>query len=54
MTRKRKYLIKKVAEEGEDVKIDAGKFDALLEKLVQAKPRTNVDVVASRPKKADK
>ncbi len=51
MPSKRKYLVKKVADEGEDVKVDAGKFDALLEKLVQAKPRTNVDVVALRPKK---
>ena len=47
----KKYLVKKVSEAGEDVKVDAGKFDALLEKLVQAAPKTNTDVLASRPKK---
>jgi len=48
----KKYLVKKVAERGEDVKVDAAKFDALLGKLIQAPPKTNTDVLASRPKKA--
>jgi hypothetical protein len=38
MTNKRKYLVKKVAAEGEDVKADAGKFDCLLDRLLHTDP----------------
>ncbi len=38
MTGKRKYLVKKVADEGEDVTVDAKKFDGLLGKLLAAPP----------------
>lgn len=49
---KSKYLIKKVAVEGEDVRVDAEKFDAALGKML-APPKTNQEVIrlaASRPK----
>jgi len=56
MPSKRTYLVRKMddAKEPLDVKVDAEKFDALLEKLTRSAPKTNVDVLASRPKKADK
>lgn len=56
MPSKRKYLVKKVAAEGEDTKVDAEKLDSVLAKLVQTPPRTNKDVIriaASRPKPKD-
>ena len=38
MTSKRKYLVKKVADEGEDVVVDAKNFDSLVTRLLAAKP----------------
>jgi hypothetical protein len=38
MTHKRKYLIKKVAEDGEDVIASAAPFDALLKKMLDTSP----------------
>jgi hypothetical protein len=38
MTVKRKYLIPKVSDEGEDVVVDGQKFDSLLNRLAQAPP----------------
>lgn len=35
---RRKYLIKKVSDEGDDVTADAKKFDGLLGKLLSAPP----------------
>jgi len=37
-TKPQKYLVKKVADEGEDVTVDAKKFDGLLDKLLSAPP----------------
>jgi hypothetical protein len=51
MIGKRKYLVKKVSDEGADVMVGAKKFDALLEKLIRSAPKTNADVVASLPKR---
>jgi hypothetical protein len=34
----KKYLVKKVADEGEDVAVDVKKFDGLLGKLLSAPP----------------
>jgi hypothetical protein len=38
MPSKRKYLVKKVADEGEDVAANANKFDSLVTRLLAAKP----------------
>jgi len=38
MPSKRKYLVKKVADEGEDIAVDAKRFDGLLSKLLSAPP----------------
>lgn len=38
MTNKPKYLVKKVADEGEDVVVDAKNFDSLVTRLLAAKP----------------
>jgi hypothetical protein len=61
MTHKRKYLIKKVADEGEDVTVDARKFDGLLDSLLNAPPlplkklrEEPGRLAARRPKKAGK
>jgi hypothetical protein len=61
MTRKRKYLIKKIADEGEDVAVDAKKFDGLLGKLLSAPPlpleklrEEPGRLAARRPRKAAK
>jgi hypothetical protein len=49
MKSKGKYLIPKVSEQGEDVTVDANKFDALLWAMLSRKPGTFKEVVA-RPK----
>jgi len=61
MPSKRKYLVKKVADEGEDVTVDVGKFDSLVTRLLAAKPlpRSRLGdepgrLAARRPRKADK
>ena len=61
MTRKRKYLIKKVADEGEDLTVDAKKFDGLLGRLLNAPPlpleklrEEPGRLAARRPRKAGK
>ena len=36
--KKPKYLVKKVSDEGEDVTVDAEKFDSLVTRLLAAKP----------------
>jgi hypothetical protein len=38
MPKPKKYLIKKVADEGEDVAVDTNKFDGLVTRLLAAKP----------------
>jgi hypothetical protein len=38
MSKPKKYLVKKVADEGEDVTVDSGKFDSLVTRLLAAKP----------------
>lgn len=38
MSGKRKYLVRKVADEGEDAAVDAEKFDSLFARLLAAKP----------------
>ena len=38
MSEPKKYLVKKVADEGENVTVDAAKFDSLVTRLLAAKP----------------
>ena len=45
----KKYLVRKVDEQGEDVKVDAATFDAALRKMITSKPLP-FQVLASRPK----
>lgn len=44
MSDSRKYLVKKVADGGEDTAVDAGKFDALLKRLIQSPPIPNKEI----------
>ncbi len=55
---KRKYLIPKVSVAGEDVTVDAERFDGFLTKLVSKPPKTRSElhdepglIMARRPKK---
>ena len=48
MTVKRKYLIPKVADEGEDVAVDAEKFDSTLQKLLKSEPIPNKQIAGRR------
>ena len=61
MPSKRKYVVKKVADEGEDVTVDAKKFDGLLSRLLSAPPlpleklrEEPGRLAARRPRKAKK
>lgn len=48
---KQKYLVRKVAEQGEDVVVDAKKFDGLLGALIKSKPIQQKEVrVGKKPK----
>lgn len=48
MTVKRKYLIPKVADEGEDVTVDGKKFDAALQRLLKSEPIPNAKIAGKR------
>lgn len=52
--RKRAYLVPKVSARGEDVKVDAKKFDDVLGKMLQREPETNVEIAASRRSRSPK
>ena len=45
MTKKDKYLVKKVVDGAEDVVVNADMFDAVLERMLTSKPKTFREVV---------